>query len=106
MKRMPVLIVITAMAACLAIPRGTAAGAEKCRVELDAQNPGPVISPLLFGHNLEHTRRAIWQGISAEMVANRKFAAVENGLPGRWRGIDGGGRVSVDDAIAYAAGEA
>ncbi len=102
MKRMPVLIVITAMAACLAIPRGTAAGAEKCRVELDAQNPGPVISPLLFGHNLEHTRRAIWQGISAEMVANRKFAAVENGLPGRWRGIDGGGRVSVDDAIAYA----
>jgi len=31
------------------------------------------ISPLLFGHNLEHTRSCIWQGLSAELLQNRKF---------------------------------
>ena len=31
------------------------------------------VSPLLFGHNLEHTRSCIWQGLSAELVQNRKF---------------------------------
>ncbi len=43
-------------------------------IVLDPKNAGPVISPLLFGHNLEHTRRAMWQGLSAELLANRKFA--------------------------------
>ena len=75
---------------------------ETTRVEIDAQATGPVISPLLFGHNLEHTRRAIWQGISAQMLADRKFAAVDQGRPKRWRALDGGGRVTVDDAVAYA----
>ncbi len=75
---------------------------ELTRVELDATRTGAVISPLLFGHNLEHTRRAIWQGISAEMIANRKFAAVENGLPKRWTIMADGGRVLADDKVAYA----
>ncbi|MGC8639718.1 MAG: hypothetical protein ACP5XB_07535 [Isosphaeraceae bacterium] len=43
-------------------------------IVIDAQHPGPVISPLLFGHNLEHTRHSVWQGLSAQMLANRKFA--------------------------------
>ncbi|MFC2076729.1 hypothetical protein ACFLT7_06575 [candidate division KSB1 bacterium] len=42
--------------------------------ELDTGSIEGTISPLLFGHNLEHTRRAVWQGISSQMIANRKFA--------------------------------
>ena len=42
--------------------------------ELDTGSIEGTISPLLFGHNLEHTRRAVWTGISAQMIANRKFA--------------------------------
>jgi alpha-L-arabinofuranosidase len=43
-------------------------------IVVDVTHPGPVISPLLFGHNLEHTRHSVWQGLSAQMLANRKFA--------------------------------
>jgi len=43
-------------------------------LQLDPRQPGAVISPLLFGHNLEHTRRAMWQGLSAQLLLNRKFA--------------------------------
>ena len=68
---------------------------------LDATAQGAVISPLLFGHNLEHTRQAIWQGISAEMVANRKFAAIDGGLPKRWWTLTGSG-VSVGTQVTYA----
>jgi len=42
---------------------------------IDPQQASGVISPLLFGHNLEHTRRAMWRGLSAQMLANRKFAS-------------------------------
>ena len=72
------------------------------RVKIDASDQGAVISPLLFGHNLEHTRRAIWQGISAEMIANRKFAAVENGLPKHWTIPNSGGKVVTDGQFSYA----
>jgi alpha-N-arabinofuranosidase len=41
---------------------------------VDVKHPGPAISPLLFGHNLEHTRYSVWRGLSAQMLANRKFA--------------------------------
>ncbi len=87
---------------CLGALCGAAVAADKSRIELDVNRTGAVISPLLFGHNLEHTRRALWQGISAEMVANRKFAAVENGVPKRWCGQDSGGRVSMDETAPYA----
>src|SRR5271166_5627884 len=43
-------------------------------ITLDVKHPGAVISPLLFGHNLEHTRHSVWQGLSAQLLANRKFA--------------------------------
>jgi alpha-N-arabinofuranosidase len=33
-----------------------------------------LISPLWFGHNLEHTRRSVSGGLAAQMVRNRKFA--------------------------------
>ena len=75
--------------------------AETNRVEIDVKQTGAVISPLLFGHNLEVTRRAIWRGLGAEMVANRKFAAVTNGLPKRWYAIPDAGSVVMDDKVAF-----
>ncbi len=33
-----------------------------------------LVSPFLFGSNLEHTRSCIYQGLSAQMLRNRKFA--------------------------------
>ena len=71
-------------------------------VKINASDRGAVISPLLFGHNLEHTRKAIWQGISAEMIANRKFAAAENGVPKHWTILNSGGPVVTDEQITYA----
>ncbi len=44
------------------------------------QTCGTVLSPLLFGDNLEHTRGCIYGGLSAEMLRNRKFT----GKPGRY----------------------
>ena len=70
-------------------------------IKLDAAVQGPVISPLLFGHNLEVTRRAIWSGLGAEMVANRKFAANENGMAKRWVVTGEGTTASLDDENAY-----
>lgn len=49
-------------------------------------DPGQIlgeISPLWFGHNLEHTRSCVWQGLSAEMIRNRKFA----GMPQQHSGV-------------------
>ena len=47
------------------------------------------ISPLLFGHNLEHTRSQIWHGISAELLRGRKFfgAPQRNGVGRHWHPI-------------------
>ena len=39
-----------------------------------------IVSPLLFGDNLEHTRGCINSGLSAEILRNRKFV----GKPGRY----------------------
>lgn len=71
-------------------------------VEVFAGQPGEIISPLLFGHNLETTRTAVWKGLGAEMVANRKFAAVVDGLPKRWRAIGEPAGVAVDPGRGYA----
>jgi alpha-L-arabinofuranosidase len=75
-------------------------GDEPTTIILDPARTGEKISPQLFGHNLEHTRKAIWQGISAQMVANRKFAATDYGLPMRWHTLSGAG-VSLDEKIRY-----
>jgi len=63
-------------------------------VQIDLRKAGPVISPLLFGHNIEHTRRCVWQGLSAQLLQNRKFAGEpdENGVAFGWRAI---GRTNV-----------
>jgi hypothetical protein len=74
---------------------------------LDSVRAGPSISPLLFGHNLEFTRRAVWQGLSAEMVANRKFAgaAKADGLPPRWYAIGAPGSAAIDKHVALTGGQ-
>jgi len=41
--------------------------------QLDLSHPCKRINPLLFGHNLEHTRSCVWQGLSAQLLHNRKF---------------------------------
>ncbi|HRR79408.1 MAG TPA: hypothetical protein P5118_04410 [Planctomycetota bacterium] len=45
------------------------------------------ISPLWFGHNLEHTRSCLWRGLSAQLLRNRKFAGMpqHNGLANGWQ---------------------
>ncbi len=82
--------------------RGTPMNQDGNTVQLDVKNPGGVISPLLFGHNLEITRRGVWSGLSAEMVANRKFAAVENDLPKRWTVVGRDGAVRLETSFGYA----
>ncbi len=45
------------------------------------------IEETLFGHNLEHTRSAVYQGLSAQLLRNRKFAgkpAAHFGEPAEW----------------------
>lgn len=43
------------------------------RIDPSVSPAGATVSPLLFGHNLEHTRRCVWGGLSAELVRNRKL---------------------------------
>ena len=49
------------------------------------------LSPLYFGDNLEHTRDCINGGLSAQMLKNRKFAALpqRNGCPVDWDWVGG-----------------
>lgn len=57
------------------------------RVEL--QTSGKTVSPLLFGNNLEHTRKSIYGGLSAELIKNRKFCGkpLQSGRAAEWYGI-------------------
>ena len=70
-------------------------------LEIDVSQKGAIISPNLFGHNLEHTRKGIWQGISAQMIANRKFAAVKGDLPERWKAIAYSGKAVADRKTVF-----
>ena len=56
---------------------------------IDPTQAGASISPLLFGHNLEHTRRCISGGLSAERVRNRKLLGEPNphGVPLEWEPV-------------------
>jgi hypothetical protein len=96
MKRARPLLAVLSL-----VPLASLHAGETNRVEIDAKQTGAVISPLLFGHSLEHTRRGIWQGISAEMIATRKFAATDCGLPMRWTTLSGNG-VLIDHKVTYA----
>jgi hypothetical protein len=76
-----------------------ASGQESKRIlELEKYKGATAISPLLFGHNLETTRRGVWQGLGAERVANRKFGANLK----RWTAIGPGETVSIDAKLGYA----
>jgi len=59
------------------------------RLDIDISSP-EYLSPLLFGHNLEHTRASVNGGLSAQMLQNRKFAgkpARNLGVAAHWFGI-------------------
>ena len=45
-------------------------------IHVDTSSPGAHVSPELFGHDLEFTRHDLFNGISAEMLANRKFSTL------------------------------
>jgi len=104
-------------------PSGGRGGREPgCRITLDLSHPGPPISPLLFGHNLEHTRQSMWKGLAAELLANRKFAGEglatdregnpypkntpgPDGVAAHWFAIGGrAARFALDAAHPFAAG--
>ena len=53
----------------------------KIRLDYNTQNDS-IVSPYLFGNNLEHSRSDISGGISAQMLRNRKFV----GKPGPMNG--------------------
>jgi Protein of unknown function (DUF4038) len=82
MNKLTFLIIAALLLAALAALHA----GETHHVEIDAKETGAVISPLLFGHNLEHTRRAIWQGISGEMIAKPSLEN-EGGQPYLAKGL-------------------
>jgi len=57
------------------------------RFTVDAKSDGGEISPLWFGHNLEHTRSCVWRGLSAQLIRNRKFAGMpqHDGVAAGWQ---------------------
>lgn len=102
-RRLPPSVFVAAFGVAFASRVFLAAAAEPDAVVLiDAGLPGPTISPLLFGHNIEITRRGGWQGLAAEMIANRKFAAKGGDLPARWMPLGPAVAVSLDEAQGYA----
>jgi len=56
------------------------------RFTIHADRPLGTISPLWFGHNIEHTRSCVWRGLSAQMLRNRKFAGKPEQLTGQAMG--------------------
>ena len=58
-----------------------------CKIEIDRNVDLGLVSPLLFGNNLEHTRSSVNKGLSAQMLRNRKFAgkpSVMEGVATEW----------------------
>ena len=49
---------------------------------VDPAVAGARIEPLLFGHNLEHTRSCTWRGLCSQLIRNRKFAGKPQQLSG------------------------
>ena len=58
-------------------------------MRIDVRRTAGEISPLWFGHNLEHTRSCLWHGLSAQLVRNRKFAggSGRDGAARHWQRI-------------------
>lgn len=58
-----------------------------CEIIIDPEKNMGIVSPLLFGNNLEHTRSSINKGLSAQMIRNRKFIgkpSVMEGISSDW----------------------
>lgn len=53
----------------------------KEKIELSSENLG-VVSPFLFGNNLEHTRSSVCNGLAAQMLKNRKFVGKPSAMEG------------------------
>ena len=70
------------------IPADDAASAIQ-RFTVDLNRDGGEISPLWFGHNLEHTRSCVWQGLGAQLIRNRKFAGMpqRHGVAAGWQPV-------------------
>ena len=70
---------------------------------LTLQRKGPedlLVSPYLFGSNLEHTRSCLYTGLSAQMVRNRKFAGKPTACEGcamEWFPLGEQGVFSLDE---------
>lgn len=65
---------------------------EKVRVIICPEKTQGIIHPNIFSHNLEHTRSCIYQGLSAQILRNRKFAgkpAAHSGQAAEWYRIGG-----------------
>ena len=65
---------------------------EKVRVTICPEKTQGIIHPNIFSHNLEHTRSCIYQGLSAQILRNRKFAgkpAAHSGQAAEWYRIGG-----------------
>ncbi len=126
---MDVCLMLTTGFVALGIADAAPMPSTPVRVTVDPGATDGAISPLLFGHNLEHTRHAVWRGISAEMLANRKFAGesriehwenveagkepceMVRGTPGpdgvaaHWEGVGGAAtRFALDNEIRFAGG--
>lgn len=60
-------------------------------IQIDVNHTG-MLSPYVFGHNLEHTRSCVHTGLSAQMLHNRKFAgkpSKNEGCPSSWYAVGG-----------------
>lgn len=53
----------------------------KEKIEFSNKNLG-IVSPFLFGNNLEHTRSSVCNGLSAQMLKNRKFVGKPSAMEG------------------------
>ena len=65
---------------------------EKVLVTVYPEKTEGIIEPNVFSHNLEHTRSCIYQGLSAQILRNRKFAgkpAAHSGQAAEWYKIGG-----------------
>jgi alpha-N-arabinofuranosidase len=106
-----VLVAIVGLGAADRLNPAEGAEPAASSIVLNVDEAGPVISPLLFGCNLEYTRYAMWKGLGAQLLKNRSFAAkseekldggkagrnqVAQGLAAHWYGI---GRPPVSFAL-------
>ncbi|BCW95272.1 MAG: alpha-L-arabinofuranosidase C-terminal domain-containing protein [Fimbriimonadales bacterium] len=76
-------------------------------IRIDARAPEATVSPLLFGHFIEHMGQCIQGGLWAELLTNRKFAGevLPDGAIEGWRKI-GDARLRGEHRIVYTGGQA